>query len=92
MTKLEELVSALMTGDCYSPIGDSEQDIKDVMKEYAKFCCEEQKKICAKNVVLIDNYRQDHESVILKFDNQCDYYINESSILNAPTYKEEDGK
>lgn len=46
------------------------------MKEYAKYCCDLQKKICVENAIAIER------------DYNDDWCIEENSILNAPYPKE----
>lgn len=77
-----------------------EGEIIDFAIEFAKLACEEQKKICTENVIML-TYQEDKDGIRIrkavntvtpyKLRNEYGrkYYIdiNKDSILNAPTVK-----
>lgn len=83
MTKLERLLSEHCEEMILSPtqylVRALKSDIILIMKEYAEFCCEQQKIICS-----IPRHCT-NPNIVTR-------YYSEESILNSPTYKEEDGK
>jgi hypothetical protein len=85
MTKLEEIISKLPT---YTDEGGyGKHYVIQAMKEYAEFCCEKQKKICAKYIDPYEYSFNDEGHITGEVENK-----SIKLILNSPTYKEENGK
>jgi hypothetical protein len=84
MTKIENIIKVVTNSDypSFEFLPNDAVTIPDcirIAKEYAEFCCEQQKIICA-----IPRH--------ITNPNITTRYYSEESILNSPTYKEEDGK
>lgn len=84
MTKLEEIINKhRIDANHWADQDFTDETVEIIAKEYAEFCCEQQKKICS-------NYAEIHYELVT--DCAEAPFIDTDSILNAPTYKEEDGK
>lgn len=94
MNKIEELLSKLPTYTNEGSYG--KEYVIQVMKEYAMFCCEEQKKLCIQHVETefqpMGWLAEQHQIHAFLKGVDYDVYVDIVSILECPTYKEEDGK
>lgn len=81
----------------FATVGFNRTQVIEIAKEYAEFCCEEQKKICADNgkIRLFTPFSDETNGSLVKVyrvHDNLSLEVDDLSILNAPTYKEEDGK
>lgn len=95
MTKLKEIAEYYGIGSAHT--GTVDKYVEQAMKEYATYCCEEQKTICAKDATIDLNLLKSSEINNGEYDaqikdNEEDVFgcrVNRESILNSPTYKED---
>lgn len=67
------------------------QDVLDVMKEYAIYCCEKQREICAENSLLLENGSSKKKVIWEAYDHSkidIEFEVSKDSIINSPLPEE----
>jgi hypothetical protein len=68
----------------FTPTGKTwQENFHQTMIEFAKLHVTEALKAVSKNIKLMENMRSTGEVIKNPFDKNCDFYINEQSILTA---------
>jgi hypothetical protein len=97
MTKLEEIINKhRIDANHWADQDFTDETVEIIAKEYAEFCCEEQKKTCAENASLtsmtLEEIPENCNFMHFQLLDSDFAIVDKESILNCPTYKEEDGK
>lgn len=96
MTKLDEIISKIPNLGHFLSSAQGFDVIKSIALEYAEWCCEQQKIICSENAEAefepMGWLADQHFNTPFIVGEDYEVPIIRSSILNCPTYKEEDGK